>query len=288
MTPEIEMFSKNYISPEQKDLVDRFFILVEDFDIANIDIEINDLLSNELNISSEDRTLGFFNICINGLKGIVKNHGIVLSDDNLTTENIFSFLIDLSESLYNIPFYEDKVTINRVLEGTECNEEKLSEILSLVSHKEDIYFLQHLEDVPNYLLNKIKEVSKETDTSIGLEYSEFNVKAINKCKRIREIFGSDFKSFSIISTGLIFGDTIDNYLKRFYNEVETDNVDKLAKELFILSSISSDGFNNPLMAIRKSISNYITDLNIQTRLDNLLNKTIMQYDNAHPNMKDYI
>ena len=149
MTPEIEMFNKNYISPEQKDLVDRFFVLVEEYDISNIDTLFSDLFSNELNISNEDRSLEFFNICIGSLRNIIKNHGITLSDDNLTTENTFSFLLELSECLYNIPYYEDKVTINRILESTECNEEKLSEILSLVSPKEDVYFLQHLEDVPN-------------------------------------------------------------------------------------------------------------------------------------------
>lgn len=285
MTPEIEMFNKNYISPEQKDLVDRFFVLVEEYDISNIDTLFSDLFSNELNISNEDRSLEFFNICIGSLRNIIKNHGITLSDDNLTTENTFSFLLELSECLYSIPYYEDKVTINRILESTECNEEKLSEILSLVSPKEDVYFLQHLEDVPNYLLDKIKEVSKEK-SKIELEYNEFNSKAINKCKRIRELFGTEFKVFDIIATGIILGDTIENYLKRFYSVIETQDLDKLAKELFIFSSISSDGFNNPLVSIRQVITNYITDLNIQTRLDSLLNKAIMQYDNRYPNMKD--
>ena len=279
------MFNKNYISPEQKDLVDRFFVLVEEYDISNIDTLFSDLFSNELNISNEDRSLEFFNICIGSLRNIIKNHGITLSDDNLTTENTFSFLLELSECLYNIPYYEDKVTINRILESTECNEEKLSEILSLVSPKEDVYFLQHLEDVPNYLLDKIKEVSKEK-SKIELEYNEFNSKAINKCKRIRELFGTEFKVFDIIATGIILGDTIENYLKRFYSVIETQDLDKLAKELFIFSSISSDGFNNPLVSIRQVITNYITDLNIQTRLDSLLNKAIMQYDNRYPNMKD--
>lgn len=280
MQEELKIYLLDNASHEVYDLMKKAFDIFDDIYPVDIHDKYLELIMSQDNdtesaINNGDVLTVVIDLTKFYLNRILEEHLIKVNEDIS-----FSNLIIVVEALLDIQDYEDDETILNIINLDIDNEEKLAEILSLVSPLDQSEILLEIENVDTSLLERIKESVTEESIYIPDEVE------VNEDKYLKEIkvFEKFIKTDSLISLSLMKANVKPGYLFSVYanmlgSDLEQLEANELARELVGISLISVDGISNPKATIAKHIENYVSDMRKITQIDIKVTELLNQFQN---------
>lgn len=194
---------------------------------------------------------------------IIGDFDIMLNDDlDIPLDFLNTMLISLSK----IDDYDDSNSIINIIESQDSSsEEKLADILSLVSIMSPDYYLFYIKSVSEHFFQRtIKSIGSSTFTieeEINEDESknEIKYKIIKKLKSIIKNFNENLYAIKYIKANPEIGLKFDTYMNLVLGDLLQDNYGFLAENLFIFASISEDGYSNQLKFLYDKLNEIIPD-----------------------------
>lgn len=194
---------------------------------------------------------------------VIGDFDIMLNDDS---DIPIDFLNTMLISLSKIDDYDDSNSIIDIIESQDSSsEEKLADILSLVSIMPPDYYLFYIKSVNEQFFQRIvKSIGSSTFTieeEINEDKSknEIKYKIIKKLKSIAKNFNENLYAIKYIKANPEIGLKFDTYMNLVLGDLLQDNYGFLAENLFIFASISEDGYNNQLKFLFDKLNEIIPD-----------------------------
>ena len=249
MDPLIVYYLEHTFSPEQLEDLLSSFALMETFELPHYQQKYIDLISNSEHMSSAIVQDTFYSLVRTDTIDILKRHGVKTTDYATLAQ-----LIEIATSLAILQNLENPEPVLITLEGLEDDTTKIFRIISdyTVMSEFDLYTV--IESVEPKLLQAIKQVC------ISLENANEDSKEVNQTVHIELLkMLSEYCKDSVITpvgielvkTGFKVGYRFSDYI----GSIRGTNVEKtyedVAKDVYSLLVISSDGIAAPLVIFKK-------------------------------------
>jgi hypothetical protein len=195
---------------------------------------------------------------------LLRMHEITLDPD--TSLHMLTVFLN---GILDIQNYDNYQTVIDTCSMDGNPQEKLAELLALVTKYTVEELLSCMEDVNFVLINRLKEMALQNDKpplSVE-EQGEINF-YMDKLRRFHNYtMQAKLKILDLIKNGLPVGFPFLTYMGLIGREIEEMPVDLAAWELYAMALISNDGTNNPQGIIKEHLENYISDPNKLTKVD---------------------
>lgn len=277
MTPEIEYFVDNFIDEHNRDNIITAFDLLDQFGVEEYQERFITLMMIESDIGTIE-LVDSFTLTINNLiNELLKIHGIVFNDIFfLETKN------KILEGILVLQDLESKDSILTILESSSDSVEKFCEIIVEVTDLNFMYVLSAVEEVNPIFITKLNDLLNTNIINISEEEminNDFSNKIITKLKNIKSFINYDKAvGFTLVNNNTVLGSNFTKYVTYAVKHFEHLTNEDIAKEVFVLLTMSDEGFEQPLITFRNYSQNLFSDLDKITKIDILLNKLIMQFD----------
>jgi len=269
----LEEFLNTQMSEERSDLYKDCINLIKNTVNEDMEIELENLL---LSVNMEDEAtasslLDSFEISLRDYLITCLEEFQVVPKDTCSLFEIYR----LCEEIYNIENSDLLEDFDSIANSDINNNEKLSEILELISYSDASYWLNLLEDVGDDLIYKIKELSNDVQLEIN-EVTEEEIKVYKKLLAYKSYLDINEKNSIVLSN--IENFTINEHLVTYLSLDDINELfnlkDKfdLSVELYALALISNDGNINPCLHIGSIIEDYIEDMQDITKINQALSK----------------
>jgi hypothetical protein len=230
-----------------------------------MNILMQDQLVNKVDLVDEFR-VKLEQICLS----LLTSHGITISEDSTLIQ-----LSEVTKALLELPFYTDPAFIKDALQTSLDVKTKFVDVLALVcTLQEDELFLI-IDDVDVNLLDRLFEL---TNDSVDITSNELNDKIINKLKQLKQFLSNELPEvFTDIENGKLLGSTFDSYFDLIEKD-ESISAYKIAKNVFVVLTMSRDGFDNPIATYKKHSDHLFVSLDTITKVDVQLVRLIQEFD----------
>lgn len=277
MTPEIEYFIDNFIIEDNKANIKTAFDLLDELGVEDYQERFVSLMMIESDIETSQLVDSFTLLINNLIDDLLKLHGVVFNDIvYLETKN------KVLEALVSLDSLESKDFILAILESSNDEVEKFCEIITHLTDLNFMYLFNAVESINPSLISKINEIfsanaNKLTEEEI--DKRDFTNKIISKLKQLRIFINYDKAvGFTLVNNNTVLGSNFNQYSTYAVKQFEHLTNEEIAKEVFILLTLSDEGFEQPLITFRKYSQNLFSDLDKITKIDIILNRLIMQFD----------
>lgn len=281
MFEELRIFLMDNATNEERDLVTDAFSIFDDYYPPSIREGYEEYLF------TQDETLVDTGEALNNIVTLTRYYllNLLQTHEVIVNEEIdLKRLLTITEGLLAINIYEDTQTILDILNLDIDNEEKFSEIVSLMTDMSASDILIELESVSDALLTRIKNQGKETPKKEESEGDD-----VDAVTRIRQYYQftplKDLFLFDLIKNGLKVGYPFKTYIDLLGRRFESLEVNTCAHTLFAMALMSTDGFSNPKGMIHEFIGKVISDLNMITKIDIELTTLLLQYQKYTDQLK---
>lgn len=276
MLQEIDYFVETYFIEFTKEDIKESFKILDLTDVEYTDAFMA-LLMTQGELGTSEITDLFTKTLNTFLDALLIEHSIVLRSDST-----ISFKNNIIKSIIDLPYYENVDEIDAIISSQDEPNYKLSELIDLVSDLTIMDIFTQIESVNPSLFIKLSETINSSDIKIdknGLAQQDTVIAIVNKLKKIKE-FTKYFKAvgFTLVNNNIVLGSSFDKYASYADKHFEFLSLDDIAVEVFVLLTMSEEGFNNPLLTFRKYSTNLFSDLDKVTKVDIKLNNLIMQFD----------
>lgn len=279
MLPEIKFFIDSYCIEDNKSIVETSFDLLDELEITDYINDYNDLFMVESDIEVTELLPTFMSIINKQITELLTLHGIITNEEaTLDCKN------KILEGILMLPDYSDKLALLVILESQDDEMEKFCELLSHVSTLQSSDLFNKVDSVDTSLFTKLLSIVNASNSDNNTHEDEKNdlkVEIIKKLKSIKKVIGYDNAvGFTLVNNSIVLGASFDQYCNYAIKHFDTYTPDVVAKELFVLLTLSEEGFHNPLIVFRKYSQDLFSDLDRITKIDIELNKLIMQFDKS--------
>ena len=276
MLPEIDYFIETFFIEFIKEDIK------ESFDILNLmELDYTEsfmtLLMTESDLGTSEVSDKFIQTLNGFLNTLLTQHGVVL-----VKESSINIKNNILRGLIDIPYYENTNEIDDIISSLEEPNFKFSELIDLVSDLTVMNIFIHIESVNPSLFIKLSDTINSSDIKIDeneLDKQELINNIIFKLKQIK-VFTQYSKAvgFTLVNNNMLLGMTFDKYTCYADKQFEFLSLEDIAIEVFVLLTMSEEGFKNPLITFRKYSNNLFSDLDKVTKVDIKLNNLLMQFD----------
>lgn len=202
--------------------------------------------------------------------GILTSHGITISEDSTLLQ-----LSEVTKALLELPFYTDPAFIKDSLQTSLDIKTKFIDVLALVCILQEDELLLIIDDVDVNLLDRLFELTNVSSDIVG---NELNDKIINKLKQLKQFLSNELPEvFTAIENGKLLGVTFDNYFDLIEKD-ESISAYKIAKNVFVVLTMSCDGYDNPVVTYKKHSDHLFTSLDTITKVDVQLIRLVQEFD----------
>lgn len=276
MDQGIELFIKDSFIEDKADTLRESLEVFEKCNLEDYEIQFNSILMQESSVDTIELLNDFEQLVISNLKYILGTYAVKVIDDTP-----ISMMNQICTGLADTEFYLDGVEILRVIEADLDTEEKLALILQSVTGIDDQLILAHLFSVSDSLISRIEEVfiknSFEPQEEIEQRSKEHMV--LKEVANVVRFLGADnLIGLNLIKAGVRVNAQFLQYLKYFEKHLDDMKIPELAKELFVLLTMSSDGNKNVLITYSKHSNVLFHELDKVSKIYSELNNLIASFD----------
>lgn len=277
MDAGIELFVKESFIEDKADTFRESFEVFERSNvIAGYNDEFNAILMEEGDLDRPELLSSFEDLVISNLAYILLLHGIKVAD-----ETPISLMNHICKGLTDVEFYLDGVEILRIIESDLDTEEKVSQILQCVTGVDDQLILNHLFKVNPTLIDRIAEVFEKNvfETKEALEQRAKEHSVLNDITNITRFLTSDnLIGVNLIKAGVRVNAEFLQYIRYFEQHLDELKPGEIARELFVLITMSCDGNKNVLMTYSKNSNILFHELDKVSKVYSELNSLISSFD----------
>lgn len=249
MEPLILYYLEHTFSTEQLEDILGSFAAMETFNLPHFQQKYIDLLSNSENMASGSVQDEFYSLVRQDVENLLKRHGIKTVDFATLSQ-----LVEIVTSLAILQNLENPEPVLITLESLEPDTTKIFRILSdyTVMTEYDLY--EVIESVDSKLLDAIKSVC------LSLENTDEDREVINQATHVEllkmlEQFCKDSihipVGIELVRTGFKVGHKFSEYISNIRGTNVEKTYEDVAKDVYSLLVISSDGITAPLVIYKK-------------------------------------
>lgn len=276
MLPEIEYFIDTYfIEGVKKNILESFNIL------DDLEIEYNNefiaIVMTEGDVDNSQLTDNFKLTLENLITQALKEHGVIL-----TEEADLEFKNKVMHAIITLPYYEGTEDINGVLDSPEEPNYKFADLIDHVCELPLMTIYSKIESVNPDIFKRLSEIMNRSLIKIDEDEQskqEINNKIISKLKNIKTFTKYDKAlGFTLVNNNIVLGSDFSQYTTYADKHFEYLTIEEIAVEVFVLLSMSNEGFEKPLITFREHSQNLFSDLDKITKIDIKLNNLVIGYD----------
>lgn len=259
-------------SPELWDVLKDAHKAFDRINLPNYQDGFIDIIMNDSNVALGDTLTDIVNLTTLLQKQILKEHGVSLNQEvTVVTNTLFiNSLLDLAE-------YEDKAQLLKIAVSSSSTNEKFAELVSLTTHKSIDDLLIDIEEVSPACISKIRDMSEVSEDSLTEEEIANKQKQIADLSKLCEFIETkNLDTIRLLQTGMDVGYPFIVYINVIGRDLEAKPIAYAAYELIAMALISSDGNINPTAIIAKYIENYISDIDVVTKITIQINEIILK------------
>lgn len=276
MLAEIEYFIDSFFIEDNKKIILESLDILEDLEIEYSNALISIMMAQG-DMDNAKLIDDFRNNIENTITEALKLHGVVLSEEaNLDFKN------KILHSIINLAFYENKEDLSAILESSEEPNYKFSELIDHVCELDLMAIFSKIESVDPNIFSKLSQILNRSMIKIDeseLEKQSFRNNIISKLKDIKAFTKYDKAlGFTLVNSNIILGSDFNQYASYADKHFEYLNIDETAIEVFVLLTMSKEGFEQPLITFRKYSQNLFSDLDKITKVDVKLNHLVLAYE----------
>lgn len=276
MLQELDYFIDTYFCEDTKKIIIESLETLDDLQIE-YENDFIELIMSEGTMEQVE-LLDKFRLSIdNMLSGTLKLHGIVLNE-----EATLEFKNKITQAIIVLETYEGKDDILGILESSEEPNYKFSELIEQVTELSAINVFTKIESVDPGLFKRLIEIFNTSLIVIREDDVEKQIlrnNIVSKLKNIKAITKYDKAlGFTLTNSDTVLGSDFKQYTTYADKHFEYLTIDEIAIEVFILLSMSMEGFDKPLITFRKYSQDLFSDLDKITKIDIKLNNLIIAYD----------
>jgi len=276
MLPELEYFIDTYFIEDNKKIILESFDILEDLEVGYDNTFIS-IMMTESEIDNVQLVDSFKLTLENMITDALKQHGIVV-----TEEADLDFKNKIMHAIINLPFYDGKEDINAVLDSPEEPNYKFADMIDHVCDLPLMTIYTKIESVNPDIFKRVSELFNKSLIKIDedeLIKQELSNKIIAKLKNIKTFTKYDKAlGYTLVNNSIVLGSDFSQYTTYADKHFEYLNIDEIAIEVFVLLTMSNEGFEKPLITFRKYSQNLFSDLDKITKIDVKLNNLVIAYD----------
>lgn len=250
------------VTPELRDSITTALVQFDELNIEDYQLEYESILLCDNDLDINEVPTKILSLTIQYQQEILRAHGITLNDVTSIRNN--NIIID---ALLDLPDYSDKELILRTVELDLNSNEVCAELLSLVCNLSVDELLILIEDVDTSFIGKVKSIFEEDPVEYTEEELLIREKCITTYKRYMGYVQAPLQLTKFISNGIGIGHPFAVYANLYGSDLEAFTVEIASMELLGIALISSDGYLNPISAIKANLNNYISDMDKLTKID---------------------
>jgi len=276
--PELKNYIMQVSSPETVDLFDSAVVIFDKYDVSSY----MDLFDDTMGTYSGSGDTTIMDLLLDNLVTmivkIINIQGVELNENVITSQ-----LIDIADGLFELPYYDDKVALLDILSTDEPDEVKFCTLMAMVTPYDVDNLLSMLDKLNPEFIENFKSQIKTVDPTVRAVDIQKHIDAYSKFKE--RVIGNKShycdKYFMLGSNiGLPYADYIKQYQLdkiEYLHDTDSKYVSQIAEDLVGLTTLSNDGIDNPLLVIRKYLSEVYPDINVTTKVDIAVSKIVMIY-----------
>lgn len=277
MRPELTIFITENYSLEKQGLFNRAFSVFEDYSLDDYDVPFIELITQFDSRDYLETIDSFESLIKNTLLSVISEQGVELNED-VTLE----IIVEVAAGLFDIQYYEDKESIIRTIEVDFDSEEKLANLLVLVTNINLQQLIGSFESVNENIFNLILTTCDSSDSQEAdpVENTKSDQEVVSKLRMFREYTKlNDLIAFRILEKGFRIKLSYDFY-NRYLKSMITDfkDLDRVAKEYLAVLFMAKESYLNPINHFRKISSSISDDITLITKLDVQITKVFNDFD----------
>lgn len=255
MSTDFERFIQAKATAEQVEIFLKAASVIEELGLYNHWLEIESIMSLEENTDPFQIVNDIEYVLLTGVKIALNNFSIFSSSYDL------ELLVNIIESITLVEEYEDFGTVLAICGSDQSDEERLAELLALVSSYEFVDFIKVIDSVSHRLLERIENLFSDEETDEEDYATEDSMSQIvSRLKRFMELTGMTVHdsvdqehSFLIaeqISNGLPLGLEPAMVFSRIEEDIYDLTSERTAQEL-VAAALASDANNEDIASVAK-------------------------------------
>ena len=205
---------------------------------------------------------------------LLESHDITLvSDTSIAIQTMFlNIILDIQK-------YDDKDTLAQITKLHAEPNEVLAELGAVVTHKNADDLLMYIERVSPAFVGAVTEMCEDIPEQITEEELNQKQKYITLFNTFTKIADTrDLAITNLLNSGLDLGYLFVVYMNVIGSELDDMPVEVAAKNLIASALISSDGCDNPISIIQKSLDTYISDLSHITKITVIITDLLLKFN----------
>ena len=256
---------------EMKTLIEAANDVFDKIGLRNYEDTYTAILMCDDSVAQGDTVTSIINTTIGFQKRILLAHGVCF-----VPETGMAILTATIEGLLAIQNYDNSIQLIRTAELDGPEEEVFAELMSLVCEYSVDDILPLLETVRRSIITRIKEMALIAEAHAVIS-PESNNKYISNFKKFCTLISSQPPRITeLLTNGMDTGSLFEMYVSIIDRDFESMPEDLAAKELIAMAIISSDGENNPRAIIAKNIEQFISDIDVITRVTIIINDLLLR------------
>jgi hypothetical protein len=278
MRDELQFFVRDNYSTDKQELLESCFETIDLYDLEEYDTPFINLLMEG---DQHDRTE-----LISQFEALVRNTLLYLISIQHVTLNAdidLNSLNEITRALFEIQSYEDKTTVIDLINGLFNNEEKLAELLALVSILTVDDLLVQIGYVDDELFNCLLDIYEENDLQSNIEE---NKELLDKLKSFKQFIKYDIAiGFRLIEQGSSYKLPFSFYIDKCKKQLDTMSVEDAAKEISVLLLITEETFRSPIVEYSVRSHDIFSDIDKITKINVQLVRIFSEYEKYMSNLK---
>lgn len=266
------VFLDSFFTEEMQAEINTSFSLFEFYEYHQAFQGLTDICHEHGNVANEDLQDRFLKEINDKLDFIIQQHGITLiSEVTLNQKN------QVLTALGHLQKLDDYGAVIRTLETFEDDISQLASVLSEMTFMEEPELHSIIAYVAPSTMRTMKQFAYQKEEE-AISSEEPNYDLLENFKLFNEYTKNASLAHLMVSNGASLGNRFRDYLP-FVENVFLEEKDDAKKTLniFSLLSISSDGYNSPLLVYRKYSMQLLHDLNLVSKIEVILLKLIADY-----------
>lgn len=261
MNNELEALLQTKTSPERAAILRDVANVLEEMSLYNHFVEIENLISLEEQIDPAQLMNEVEGVLLTGLTTVLSNFSI------FTTSTDVEILLSIVKGLRDLEEYEDFETVLTICDSDSTDEERLAELMELVTSFVAEDYLPVLDGVSFRLVEKTRQLfAEKDDQDVGDLVEDSNQAIIKRLKSFKPQF--DIAIFAEIENGFPVGMEPAMVFGRVEDRLFDLSAEETAEEAYA-AALATNALDEDVVSVAKDHvqelfedANFVADVNI--------------------------
>lgn len=263
MTSEVTEYLRTAATPEYCAIAEETLKLFQDFEFTEPE---QDLLNTVMAPSVSEETTVVQDIhftLVDNCRELLSMHHITLVDD-VSLELMNTVL----RGLYQMQAWEDKVTLQRLLEQDSSPEEIFADVLNEVTGADATQIIDALVDFDNAVNKRLAEILEGSLPESAIEEDEVDEQQIIRLKNYNTFLNNNkLIGIRLVRLGYRVGAPFENYYRKVKHHLDVLEPSEFAQEIIVLLLLGRDTWTSPSQSFNDKKVMFDLELDVAAKID---------------------